>query len=477
MTLVFVFFLLIVSSLPIEAEGSGTGDFPPPKDGDWDITVDTVVENETIVLNGNLTVYDGASLTFRNVTLVMNSSAGGSTVEDFYHIEVQRGGTMRILDQDGDNNTIDDSSNITLKNTSSYYWFRVRNGSNFTMKNSELHNCGGGPVSYGAGGLTLYNDNSTLDRNFISNNENGVVCWNSDAMISNNTIVDNEVAGVYARTWSNGTIENNWIVGNNDYGVWVDGGSNSNPRPSFPLVKGNYIENSFVGMQINIYSIPDIRNNLILDSDEDGIYCGQWCEVTIRNTTIDGGNYGIASSSARNVTIINCTVKNIGPWYDLSMGSVTYFTTINTTFNKSNVGFLNTNANLTVKWYMHPRVEDADTGSDISGADVRIRDNVNGTYDENFTTKSQGYVRWVPVTEYYQTDNNGDDDGNDSGEKILYTPYLVNASAPGYYDGSNETGMGGSKVVLIKLTAVPEFSVLIIPVLFVLLINISKRFL
>lgn len=315
-----------------------------------------------------------------------------------------------------------------------------------------------------------------------SNNNYGVTCWNSDAIISNNTFDYNEVASVFSTVWSNGSIENNRILRSGTYGIRVNGWSNSNPQPANPDIIGNYIFDSgrggpaANGMEITIYSTPLIKDNIIINSTEDGIYFGQWCESTVINTTINGANYGIASSSARNVTIINCTVLNVGPNYDLSIGSATYFTTINTTFDKSNVGFLNTNGNLTVKWYMHVCVEDADFGTPINNADVRVRDNSNGTYDDNFTTGTDGYKRWVVVPEYYQTDNNGDSDGDDPGEKILYTPYDVDASATGYIDNTNQTDMGESKVVLVELSSVPEFSTILLPVLFILLINIGRKF-
>jgi len=464
MVLVFMFFLLIVSSLPVEVEGSGSGDYPPPSDGDWDVYNDTVVENETIVLNGNLTVYDGASLTFRNVTLVMNSS---SSLE--FYIEVLSGGSFYIYDLDWDNTSTEDASVLKRNDPSFPYFFRAYNGSILEMRNSNLQGCGADTSVPEYAGLYVNTDNAIIDYNNISNNNYGVVCWDSDAMISNNTIVDNAKAGVFATVWSNGTIINNRFVGNTDHGVRVNGWDNTPPRPSFPLVSNNYIEGGDIGIQINFYSIPIIRDNTIIDSKEDGIYCGQWCEVTIRNTSIDGGNYGIVGSEARDITIINSSVKGTN-FYDLSANSRSFFEVINTTFSTSEC--YNDPSNITVKWYLHTRVEDQ-IGEPIPGATVMVM-NATSVEKYNKTTDSNGWVKWMTVTEYV--------DQNVSGSTVRthHTPHEVEVSYDGFTFSNNprDVDMDTTKTeIFVADQSVPEFPVLIVPVLFVLLINIGRRFL
>jgi hypothetical protein len=61
--------MLLAPAMPGLSDGGG--DYPPPASGDWVITQDTWVENETITLNGNISVI-GANLLFRNVTMVGN---------------------------------------------------------------------------------------------------------------------------------------------------------------------------------------------------------------------------------------------------------------------------------------------------------------------------------------------------------------------------------------------------------------------
>ncbi len=424
---------------------------------DWTVSDTQIRENETIVLTGNLTVEFGGHLTLKNITLIMNSTAGGSSIEEFYHIEVQQGGTMYILDLDNDNTTINDASNITLNDTNAYYWFWVRDGSNVTMKNSELHQCGGWSVNSGGAGLMVYTDNATIDHNLISNNRYGIVLYGSDAIVSNNTIEWNEY-GVRATSWSNGTIENNFIGWSGTYGIEVDGWDNTVKRSSNPLIRNNTILESgrgttvANGIHITYYSNPTIIDNRIINYTEDAIYFGQWCEAIVDNLTIDadGGNYGLASSAPRNVTVTNTSINNTN-WWDLSLATA-YFKMTNCTFNQSKVIFQGTDSNLTVNWYLHTFVQD-NMGNPVSNAYIRIRDNVNGTFDENFTTDVNGYVNWTVLREYFQKDIDGDKDGDDIGERIDYGPYNITVENNGYYTNYTLMEMNQSKYITITLQA------------------------
>ncbi len=460
MLLVFV----VIGMVPDNVRGGGSGDYPPPASGDWTITTDTVVWNETIILKGNLTVEYGATLTFKNVTLIVDSPVGGTTMDDFYHIEVKRGATMNILDWDNDNTTSYDASNITINNTAAYYWFWVRDGSNFTMKNSELHHCGGASVSLGGAGIMIYTDNATIDHNLISNNYMGVVLYGSDATVSNNTITWNDDTGIMATTWSNATIENNWITWSHDYGIWIDGWDNTNgPWPSNPLVIGNVItdtgrgKDTAVGIQITYNCKPIIKNTKILRSTEDGVY-SYHSTPTLINVTIDHARYGISTSSTRYIYIYNTTITNTS-LYDMSIvgNPGTYMVATNSFFNESKIT-IDQYSNLTVRWYLHVYVEDSNHQA-IPAAEVRVKDNANGTYDKNFTTDGNGYIKWIVLTEYWANKTT----------KISYTPYNITVNYTGltFIDNPRDTDMNTSKTEVFRATTpVPEFRGILIPVLF-----------
>lgn len=98
---------------------------PPPAEGDWIINDVTIMESQTIILNGNLIVQPAGRLTLNDVTLTLNSSYDGQ-----YGIVVNQDGAMFI------NNSV-----VASENQLHTYNFAVH-GSSFEMKNSELHHCG-----------------------------------------------------------------------------------------------------------------------------------------------------------------------------------------------------------------------------------------------------------------------------------------------------------------------------------------------
>ena len=251
--------------------------------GDWNVTGNQVNESEVIILTGNLTIEFGGNLTFKNVTLMMNSSVDGE-----YHIEVQQGGTFTILDLDNDNTTTDDGSNITANNTAFEYNFWVRPGSNLTMRNSELHECGFNAGGFENDGLYINSDNVTIQRCLISyNGDKCMVVEDSRPTIIECTFTNNEIWAIY-------NINN-----------------------------GN----------------PLIRRCLFHDIDG-GIYCQQWSDPLIENCTfynigIPGGGDPIATFLGSNPTIINTTIRD--SYYGIvdNGGIVNYATIINCTIKNT----------------------------------------------------------------------------------------------------------------------------------------------
>ena len=430
---------------------NGDGNYPPPAIGDWIISVPTYIGNETIDLKGNLSILAGATLTLWNVTLKLNCTADWQR-----HIEVLNGGTLKILDLDNDNATITDASIITSTNSNFEYNFWVRSTAQFEMRNSILTECGafaGGVPEWE--GLYIQTDNAIVDHCQINNCSTGVALYGSDAMISNNTIEWCDT-GVWATTWSNGTIENNVFYTNKVYGIRVDGWDNTPGYPSNALVQGNKIIYTGRGtttanaIHVQWLSCPTLIDNEIYNYTEDAVYFGEWCQVSVDNLTInaDGGNYGLASSSCRYVTISNCSMNNTSLW-DLSLATA-YYKMTNCTFNQSKVIFQGTDSNLTVNWYLHTFIQN-NLGNPIPNANIRIRDNMNGTFDENFTTDNNGYLNWTALTEYFQKDINGNKDGDDPGERIDYSPYNITVSKAGYQTAYAEVEMNQSRYISFML--------------------------
>ncbi len=101
-------FVAYVPSAPVEADGLGP-DYPYPGTGDWIISGDTSVWDETITVNGSLIVSETAKLTLIRCVLKINSTFDGQ-----YTVRVNSTGEFYVYD-----------STITPYNTASKYRFEV----------------------------------------------------------------------------------------------------------------------------------------------------------------------------------------------------------------------------------------------------------------------------------------------------------------------------------------------------------------
>ena len=448
LTIITVFSTLAVFPSTIVSSG-GSGNYPAPGVGDWIISNNTVVGNETIILNGNLTIMPTGSLTFHNVTLKMNCSVNGS-----YHINVTTGGSFYIYDMDNDNMTSEDASVIT-SNIPDYqhkYSFWVWKDATLIMKNSELHECGyDGGGEYVNAGISIQSNNVTIDHNLISNNYCGIVNYYGNCTITNNTI-----------KWNNGS-------GNFGHGIWSFWSS--------PIIKNNMITENRIGAQIgqsnglfenNMVYLNDqglntggvdgrltIRNNSFIQNGDDQIFVSAWGQPTIIGNYLSGGNYGIASTTGPIVTVINTTIEN-SAIMDISIGPNCHFTVVNCSFNKSKIRFSDTLSEITVQNYLHTYANDT-SGIPISNGNIVIK-NVMGSPIYSGYTKFDGWNNWTVLTEYYQKDLNADSDGDDPGEKMYHTPHNITATKVGYFDGYAEVNMNESKVVTITLTPLSNFT-------------------
>ena len=421
---------------------NGYGDYPPPGSGDWTITGDTYVGNETIILNGNLIIQSGALLTLRNVTLRINSTA---SLE--YAIEVLSGGALRVLDLDSNNITTGDASRILRNNVSYAYFFRAYEGSTLEIRNSIISRCGRISAIISREGLYVATDDAVVDHCQINNSIRGIILYGSDGVVSNNTI-DWNGQGVVCTAWSNATIENNYIAWSQPYGIYINGVSNVKNWGSNPFIINNTIYktgrdgiNQGDALQIEYSSHPVFINNKVIDWGEDGLFIFYKCSLYAESLLLqpDGGNFCIAGAGGLNwVRLTNSTLLSSVNFDVALTGTYVIFT--NTTYDNADVAFGDTISNFTARWFLNTYINDTN-GDPVPGANIRIRDNANGTYDENFTTDANGNVNWTVLTEYYQNKST----------KISYTSHNITVSKPGYLDADTEIEMNQSKYITITL--------------------------
>jgi hypothetical protein len=223
------------------------------------------------------------------------------------------------------------------------------------------------------------------------------------------------------------------------------------------------IQNCTQGIYLD--SIKGIEiSDMIVSNNTNGFNCNN-SSLIIDVTIIENNNIGIMGYNNSYLDIFNCSLQNDILEFVISDS---YFTTLKTRFNTTKVTFLDTYSNLTINWYLHVLVQDANNVP-IWGVIIRIIDNDNGTFDHNFTTGTDGHVRYIILTERIQNLS-----GNTS-----FNPYTINVS---YYD--TEYGYGwltfpdnprnisinGSlfeirKEVFTSLETIPEFPFILAPMM------------
>lgn len=262
-----------------EVQGEGTGDYPPPNEGDWIIVNDTCVSNENIAIEGNLTVLENATLTLENVILQINS-----TSNNIHGIYVDEGGTLNV-------------HNSSITNLSGPYIFTV--DGNMTLESSMVSNMRYGiDIEYGdvfIANTTIFNNNQynfyglringspTLLNNYIHSNHRGIVInYGGAPYLINNTITSNNY-GVVCVAFGFATLVGNNISNNVLGGVTVELGY-------FEFHNNVIASNGGFGILSDHASI-NATNNTIYNNERWGIFSWGAPIFLENNTFVKDGEY------------------------------------------------------------------------------------------------------------------------------------------------------------------------------------------
>jgi parallel beta-helix repeat protein len=238
-----------------EIQGEGTGDYPPPNEGDWVIRNETHVQDEIIIINGSINVLKNATLILNNVTILFNSSLSEPLGIYVY-------GELKIF-----------NSNITALRGA--YIFQV--DGNMTIKNSEISRVTGGiSIDYGEvliANSTIFNNleyamvclgNPILDNNTIYSNYGGILTgFGAAPIICNNTITSNEW-GIICNSMGFARIRGNYIFNNSLGGIIVELGQ-------FEIHSNIIASNGGFGVRSDHATI-NANNNIIYDNERWGIF-------------------------------------------------------------------------------------------------------------------------------------------------------------------------------------------------------------
>lgn len=434
-----LFSVLITASLTFisfsfHSLGEGTGDYPPPSNGDWIITQDTYIHAETLTVERNITIESGGSLTLDNSTLVINSPDYG----DLW-ILVKNGGEFNIIN----------NSKLMEGGTQVNYDFMFENGSSGVIADSEVANSGwdDGGTFLSSGGILIASENVTIKNSSIHNNYMGIVIYGASPKIENNDISDNlkygiilinsssqlignklslNPIGIYS-LYSSPELVNNEIIDNGDGSrffystISMEGDKFSSNSPddcttgactSQESGKGIYLEGSNLTVQgvefsynsksiVSIYSVLDIQNSTFSDNSIDGVSAEYSEGKFINNVFERNAWYGIRwMYSPLEVDSSNTFLENTG------------------------------SARIILEWKVIVNVKDT-KGDRVSNVDLDF-EGVGNSYSE--TTTIMG-TRSNTIAQYIISND---------GSKIQYNPYLITATKTASWDGavySNSTSL------------------------------------
>lgn len=227
-----------------------------PAQGNWVVAGTQVVQNESVTLNGNLTVQSGGNLTLRNVNLAMNVHSDGQ-----YWISVEPGGSLYIF-----------SSKIASGDQSHRFSFIV-NGTNFVLQGSTLQfagrcviqgdsspSCSQGNTYDGTQGLLVLTNGASIKNNTISKCGFGLILAGFHDSVIGNTIASTDFASIMVGTRPGGSLSfnNATVIGNTfNQDVLLDSSIILLSSSGGNLVTNNTITSNQVVGGVTLFGVTD----------------------------------------------------------------------------------------------------------------------------------------------------------------------------------------------------------------------------
>ncbi|MHB8566606.1 MAG: right-handed parallel beta-helix repeat-containing protein [Nitrososphaerales archaeon] len=282
-----------------------------PPQGNWIVSGQELVQNQSITLNGNLTVESGGNLTLRNVNLTMNAQYNGE-----YEILVQPGGSIYIYDS-----VIADSNSI-------YRFYFIANGSNFVLENSTLHGvgwcsptvysnsqtteCVDQPLSQLQSGLVVGTNQAKIEDNLISGNFIGTIVTGSHETIEGNQFTYNDLFALGGYGSSYDSILNNTFVQNPT--IYQNQVIYFNVAQNDTFVSNTVVENDTSSIGTNA--------SLSFNARTDGIRLTNSIDSVIENNNISVANIAVFLISSSNSIVVNNNLTNGETGVSILLGGV-----------------------------------------------------------------------------------------------------------------------------------------------------------
>lgn len=249
-------------------------------------------------------------------------------------------------------------------------------------------------------GVYVDGEHPSFSNNYISFNGRHGICIYDDPsiipgfmMIQDNKLENNTDVGI----WVDGQAPS--IIGNTilncSYGIYAD--QNANPW----VFENNIVNRAFWGSCIEFHGSKGNVSNSTLKNGKFGIYAESSEFNVYRSTIEDWGMTGIMAlgTNGCSVWVENTTMSStIGASFFLDDDS--HVTTLNTSFDKGTVDIFDGLSNITVNWWVHIKVNESN-GDPANGAQVWLNDTYGITKTAGITD-SDGWIKWIQVTEYVE---------------------------------------------------------------------------
>jgi len=284
----------------------------PPPSGTWSIIDSTIIESDSLIINGSIVVESGGSLLLNRSTVHMNCPS-----DDAYNITVRDGGSLEVVQS-------------TIRSQTVYAWFmEADTGSDLIIRD------GSSLIGAGMGSSNLVTircnyasiTNSTLDN---QHQNNLVYIYEADhAYLAHNTLSNSNGNGI--ETWEsvNATIMYNDFVNISDKGISLTSSSdyssvignhlNSIGSYGVHVLQSNYVNTSCNVLESinnhaiyhNFASYSNVTGNAIHDSDASGIlYRGSYDDHLIQGNYVENlAGTGIYIGYESSLSVSQVTMK------------------------------------------------------------------------------------------------------------------------------------------------------------------------
>jgi hypothetical protein len=348
--------------------------------GDWVVIKKQFHSDNDVVVNGNITIRDGGELVISNFKIRMNS-----TDSDFYIIKVD--GTWGV-----------------------YSIFNITNGSEITSQSIYGYDID----------TSIFSSVNVRDSTIKQGKDFKFYSWELDAGLQNSVVEDFEWLYLHGnnlkvdestirnideiRIQRSPTITNNSISDCGMIYIMVDG--------TDPYIAHNDFTNNKM-IRLTWEAEPHFYNNTISSSEMKGISVhGSY--PTVEKTTFVNNPTAIHLEEGSTMDLINSTVTGGDTHIELDDDS--HMVSLNSSFDRGKVNFVDDLSTLTIKWFMHVYVRD-NVGDPVAGALVNVENATNEVIQTQLTGLD-GYVRWIVCTECVM----------DKSGSVLYTPHNASAS-------------------------------------------------